>query len=129
MNIGDMKPGDAIRLDDIAQLPAFEDMLALHIHPTMTATEYAAWVGRVQLRDLIRPPKFNGTIADVELVLMDEPYARLLDARERGWHIARGRNYRHTAPEIIVESFRGFTFLADAKSSGKGQCGANLFEP
>lgn len=124
MQLHELNPGDSIQLGDITQLPAFEDMVAEQVDPTMTSLMREAWAGRTAIRDLVRPPKFNGTIADIELVVMAMPYDRLSDARDRGWSFGRDEVLiTLTKDDEIINSFRGFTFLANAKSSGRGIIG------
>jgi hypothetical protein len=125
MSFEQLHPGDSIRLTDATELVAFEDTVAYNMDPTMTSLMQEAWVGRTTLKDLIRPPKFNGTIADIELVVMDLPFERLVDARERGWKFRQISGFLSSMPkdEEVINSFRGFTFLAEARSSGKGTIG------
>ncbi len=126
-NMGDLIPGDFILLDDITQLPKIEDMVAEYIDPEATKSMRDAWCGRVAIKDLVRPPKFNGTIADVKLVVMDEPYERLFDAVERGWRFMKGRGsgvpVKRFSDGVTPDGFFGFTFVANAKSTGKGTIG------
>jgi hypothetical protein len=62
--LNELTSGDVIEFADINELVAFEDMVAQAIDPTCAK----AWASRRHLRDLIRPPKFNGTIADIKLI-------------------------------------------------------------
>lgn len=119
-----LQPGDVIEFADITELPAFEDMVAAAVDPDMFACYSANWAGRVPLREFIRPPNFNGTIADIRLEVMDQPYERLLDARERGWRLD-GSQYERFSElgQQSISHYRGFTLMADAKSSGRGIIG------
>lgn len=128
-SISELIPGDVIEFADITELPAFEDIVFAEIDPSMTDRQREAWMGRVALKDLIRPPKFNGSIANINLEVMENPYDRLLDANDRGWTF-RGRgngslNYKLTNQyaEELIPRYRGFVFTADAKSSGRGVVG------
>lgn len=119
----ELMPGDSIHFDDITQLPAFEDYIASMVDPDMTDSMQQAWNGRVALRDIVRPPKFNGSIRDIQLVVMEDPYDRLLDLKERGWKLNKSRLGNPTSQSDVVDSFQGFTFIADALSSGRGTIG------
>jgi len=122
----ELSPGDSIEFADITQIPAFENLVAEEIDPTMTPEEHEIWMGRVALKDVIRPLRFNGTIADIELVVMDTPHDLLMSARERGWKFLNHPSFSSRPYEVDDEtasSYRGFTFLANAKSSGRGTIG------
>ena len=121
MSLEKLNPGDAVQLTDATQLAVFEDIVAHEVDPTMTPHEELMWAGRVALGGLIRPPKFNGTIENIELVVMDSPFERLLDARERGWKLVGCGTPSHD--DEVIESHRGFTLLADARSTGRGIIG------
>jgi len=117
-------PGNVIEFGDITELATFEDLIAKKVEPVYDHSN-GSWPGRIALRDLIRPLKFNGTIADIKLEVMKDPYERLLDARQRGWAMP----YR-TIPKLanefaeeLIPRYRGFVLTADAKSSGKGTVG------
>jgi hypothetical protein len=125
-----LKPGTVIELADSTQLSAFEDLIAQSVDPNYNPD---FWLARPKLRDLIRPPKFNGTIANIKLEVIGEPYERLLDARERGWQLGKGPGKFELSGESAqsrIEKYKGFSFTADAKSSGRGVIGqiqAELF--
>jgi hypothetical protein len=122
-----LTPGDAILLDDITQMPAFEDMVAEQVDPTMTPAMRDAWAGRVVIRDLLRPPRFNGSLTDIKLVVMEAPLDRLFDARERGWtfsrHIGSGYPINRPHDDEITGSYQGFELMANAHSTGRGVVG------
>jgi hypothetical protein len=116
-----LQPGNIIEFADLTELTTFEDILAEDIEPMYDPIK---WATRLALRDLIRPPKFNGTIADVRLEVMAEPYERLQDAPKRGWNVGPG-NYKlssEVAQELIAR-YRGFTLTATPKSSRPGRLG------
>ena len=113
---------NVLTLNDATELPEFEDLVANDIYPYASEDRIAAWQGRVALRDLIRPPKFNGSLRNIEILSMEDPYDRLLDARERGWSITGGTLPRKDI-DTAREGTRGFLFTADAHSSGKGIIG------
>lgn len=123
-SIDALVPGDIIQLSDITQMPLFEDMVAETIDPNMTARMRSAWGGRVAINEFLRPRKFNGAIADIQLSVMDEAYERLFDAKQRGWVFDKRSVANHRAAnKEVSDSFHGFTFTANAKSSGRGIIG------
>ena len=124
MNVEQLTPGTLIQLNSIADLAVFEDTIAEQIDPDMSPTMRVAWMGRAAIKDLIRPPKFNGTIANIGLVVMEEPYEQLLTARERGWKFNHGKTSQQiSSKENVTNSLKGFTFIADAHSNGRGIIG------
>jgi hypothetical protein len=120
-------PGTIIQLGGIARLAAFEDIVADRVDPNMTQSMRDAWAGRTVIKDMLRPPKFNGTITDIHLVVMEEPFERWLDARERGLQFYQGvstrSDGRKTLNEEIINSVVGLNFVANARSSVKGSVG------
>jgi hypothetical protein len=115
-----LQPGNVIEFADIAELVAFEEVIASEVDPEYNPV---IWASRQALRDLIRPPTFNGTMADIRLEVMADPYDRLLDARERGWKIGRGQGSFRLKSELaeeLIPRYRGFTLLANPKSSRPG---------
>ena len=117
------QPGDVIKLANVAELAAFEDMIAGVVEPNY---DPELWAARAKLRDLIRPPKFNGTIANIELTVMDDPYERLLDAPDRDWSNASGKANTLSLKnaEGFAPRYKGFILTADARSSGRGSIGS-----
>lgn len=110
--------------DDITQLPSFEDAVARDIHRFDRIAHIQAWQGRVALRDAIRPPRFNGSIRNIEMAAMEDPYDRLLDVSERGWKLQNGMSSTARRDiESARKNTRGFVFRADAHSSGRGVIG------
>ncbi|MBI4101174.1 hypothetical protein HY441_01715 [Candidatus Microgenomates bacterium] len=119
-----LQAGDDIRLADITELAAFEDLIAQSVDPNF---DRELWATRPALQDLIRPPKFNGTIADITLEEMDHPYQRLLDARQRGWHFQRGGGSFELSSRFaseLIPKYRGFILAASGRSSGRGTIGS-----
>lgn len=117
-----------IHLSDVTELQGFEDALTLEIEPTITGKELLTWAGRTALRDLIRPPKFNGSIQDITLKEMENPYDLLLSARERGLKFSTAGKIFHARTsdasiERTTEHAKGYIFTADACSSGRGVIG------
>ncbi|MES2971628.1 MAG: hypothetical protein V4702_04870 [Patescibacteria group bacterium] len=125
-----LNPGDVIGFADMPELMAFEDLLAPLVDPLSNAV---LWQTRPKLSDLLRPPTFNGTIRDITLTAMDEPYERLLDAKDRGWTMPRpSGSFERTQLgfEQKVNRYLGFIFDAEAYSSGtgvKGRIAAELW--
>ncbi len=119
--LSDLVPGDVIEFADIRELTAFEDLIAAEVDPKHKPE---VWAARAKLRDLIRPPDFNGTIADIKLVVMADPYERLLDAKDRGLKPGSGN---HVLSSELVESqkanYRGFILTATPISSRPGNLG------
>lgn len=118
-------PNIAIQLADITELPEFEDTVAELIDPRMSDAQRLAWDARSSIKDLIRPTKFNGRITEVELLPLDNPYAKLLTAREDGWRIPKHRFGGDTEANFELKASRclGFYLTANAKSSGRGTIG------
>lgn len=125
------EPGSVIRLADIRELREFEDILAARIDPEMRATQQQAWDARGNVDTLIRPEKYNGSLRDIELSVMEEPYEQLITATEAGWMFGSGKHrYSGRIHERISElgkqtiaQYIGFDLLCDARSSGKGVIG------
>lgn len=119
--LSELVHGDVIEFADIRELAAFEDLIAAEVDPKH---EPEVWAARSKLRDLIRPPHFNGTIADIKLVVMADPYERLLDAKERGLKPGSG-NYVLSSElaKSLIPRYRGFILTATPKSSRPGEFG------
>jgi hypothetical protein len=125
-SIEELVAGDVILLDDITKMALFEDLVAEGVDPSMNQLELNSWTGRVGIRNLLRPAKFNGNIGNIQLVKMNDPFGRLFDARQRGWSFGGSRvsiPKNPTLDQEVRDSYRGFTFTADASSSGRGIIG------
>lgn len=127
-SIDTLRTGDTVEFEDITKISAFEDMVAFSIDPNMKKEQKLCWEGRIALRDLIRPAKFNGTFAAIQLEVAADPYERLYNARERGWKFTkRGGHYtKRLEGEFAAEdaaNYHSFIFTAAAKSSGRGTIG------
>lgn len=126
----ELQPGEVIRFADMRELVLFEDLLAPLVDPLANVR---LWEGRKQLGDILRPSKFYGTIRDITLEVMANPYEKLLDANERGWTFSgsTGNKARtQEGAELIIERYLGFTFDAEAHSSNpsfRGRIGAELW--
>lgn len=130
----DLKPGDAIPLANMGELPVFEDWVADQVDPTMTNSQRDAWAGRLSIKELVHPDRFdktklryNGLLTDICVVVMADPYERLFDAIKRGWSFGGTRGAsspsQRATNEEVIKSYRGFTFMATATSSGRGVVG------
>jgi len=119
-----LQPGVVIKIPDITYFSEFEDVIAAAINPTY---DKDLWAGRVPLKELIRPPKFNGRITDISVTVMDRAYAQLQEACESGRIGYMPQLHRRIVNRGEVESyesgFRGFILTADAKSAGRGTIG------
>ncbi|MEI6850597.1 MAG: hypothetical protein WCK26_01355 [Candidatus Saccharibacteria bacterium] len=120
-------PGDVLQLDSILELASIEDVIANNINPDMTKRQINDWTDRTNLKDLIRPSRFNGRISNICLEFMQNPYERLFDANERGLKFSKdlGIPRRRTSffTNETVEQTSGFILTADASSSGRGVIG------
>lgn len=119
-----LQPGDVIQFADLTELVAFEDSIVQKIDPNYSAE---LWDARPHIRNLIRPPKYNGNIADISLVMLDEPYQQLLSAGSRGYKNGRSHsiNRRLTEKNEIeyAPQYMGFQLLASAKSISQSTIG------
>ncbi len=133
-SINKLKPGDRIDFANITEIPAFEDIVAEIIDKKVdeilperpNVLNLAAWGGRVAVSELLRPPKFNGSITDISLTVMHEPYERLVNARERGWKLDSGNVIRTREDEqnlALLSTYKGFEFIGNAFSTGRGVIG------
>lgn len=117
-------PGDVIEISDIAQLAGFENLVARRLDPSFDEQH---WSYQAKLRDLVRPPHFNGQLLHMKLQVMSNPYQHLLSVAERGFSFPSGgrRNYTLTSAvaETLIPRYMGFVFTADAISSGRGKVG------
>jgi hypothetical protein len=122
-----LQPDSTIEIGDKAQLAPFEDQLAEVIYPEISFEEMKIWQARIALKELIRPPKFNGHISDIQLEVMADPYAQLLSVRERGlkFGVDRGNPQARTRkpPEEVELLSEGFIFTANAHNSARGIIG------
>jgi len=122
-SISELTPGDSVLLEDLSQLPTFEDLLAAEFEPDVTLKMREAWMGRVAIGELIRPPKFHGRISDIHLTVMEEPFDRLYDAVERGLSFGKNHPNSRTRGSRSSESIIGFILTTNARSSGRGLIG------
>jgi len=116
-----LQPGSVIEIANMFELAAFEDLVASDIDPTY---DPVMWATRIALKDLIRPPKFYGTIEDIKLEVMAEPYERLQDAKKRGWQLGPGNFGRKSENDKDAgQHYHGFVLTGTPKSSRPGQLG------
>jgi len=103
-------------MDQIAEI---EDAAALTIEPHPTLLQWEAWQTRDRLKDKLRPSNYNGTMREIVVEVMEEPYARLLDARQRGWTIPGCGNLRRTTAHAQkdTDTYIGLSITAQATSS------------
>lgn len=121
-------PNSVIELKDATQLHRFENILVGYIAPRMTPVTKYAWEGRTKLSDALRPLRFNGTISDIQLQVMNNAAERMESTRERGFSFAHGGQGTKATQERIAfyEEYGealGLTYIAHAKSSGRGIVG------
>lgn len=126
-------PGEVISLPTIRHLVDLEAEIAHHIDPRMTPLQRANWEGRANVTDMLRPPKFNGSLVDITLEVMDNPYEQLRTVRERGQQVRHGIGQRILCSEALADpegiySTRGtktvgLIFSAEASSSRRGLLG------
>lgn len=96
----------------------------------MTDLQAAAWSGRVAIRELLKPPKFNGRIGNIILSVIENPYEQLINAHNRNVTFTRkggigGQNLTRSSERAdkTLPLFKGFTFTAEATSTGRGVIG------
>lgn len=122
------KAGDVIELGDITELAVFEEIIAPLVDPKYNPD---VWARRPHVRDLIRPPKFNGRIGDIALTVIENPYENMLSATARGYAFYNNaRNFKRTSDraEEEVKHYMGFGLTASAISSGRGVIGQIVTE-
>ena len=116
-----LEPGDVISIGPVEKLAEFEDWAAREIDPTMRDDQWELWLGRAMLKNLIRPPKFDGNITNICLTVMDRPYDQLFTAVARGLHFphreGRGKPTKRLQDESIVGSFVGYVLTADLRAT------------
>jgi len=87
------QPKGTLALGSVDRLQDFEMTVIETMHPDMTSEELAMWMSQTALTHLIRPKGFHGQMGQVRLDALDDPYDRLMDARERGKRFGVGRGY------------------------------------
>ena len=115
-----LRPGGIVRVSDVTQLHLFEELIAEQID---LKHDHALWAGRERLSDLIRPSKFNGSIVDLELEVMQDPYGVLLDIQKEGRRFVGNRRQPTEASRDRIEQGKGFMLMATPRSSGRGAIG------
>lgn len=117
-SIAELKPYDVINLADLTELVAFEDLIVADVEPNY---DEQLWASRPHIRNFIRPPKFNGTIGGITLICMDDPYARLMDARDRGLILGSGNfGLSEEIRQQYAHRYHGFILTAEASSTHPG---------
>jgi hypothetical protein len=119
VNLNELQPGVVIEFGSITELPEFEDILALSIEPDPTYAEWRIWRGRQHIREYLKPARFYGNLSDIRLEVMDEPYEKLVSARERGLALSTsGRVKRaNDLSKETIPRYKGFIFTAEAQST------------
>jgi len=127
-------PNTVIELSHVNELHPFEDTVAEFLSDGMTPGARQFWGGRERLQDILRPEGFNGTIADIELKVMDNASERIETARGRGFGFGKGiagsKARERFAVFEAMEKALGFAYTANAMSSGRwspGQVRAELW--
>lgn len=121
-----VKPGDTITFTDVTELPAFENIVAEAVDPTMRQIERDAWLARTALRDELQVPKFYGRIMNICLTVMDDPYQQLIHSNERNYKLQAKTGCLIRKSEVnlpTINRYTGFRFSAVAKSTGKPPIG------
>jgi hypothetical protein len=121
-------PNVPVKLANIDELPTAEDIAARFVDPEMTDEEWEHWMGRRDIRDFVRPPKVYGTLANIELTPLEDPYETLEELQKEGFKRPAGSNRppRPTSEQdrtYRLEHCLGFYLVADALSTGKGTVG------
>ena len=121
------QPGNVIEIPDLNELILFEDLIAEDVDPDYD--EYL-WEARPDLEEyrLLVPTNFYGKLRSIELLVMENPYDRLLDANQRGWTFKKSssKNLELTNElnqKLLVPRYRGFALTAETHSSGRGVVG------
>lgn len=122
------EPNSVIRLEDVTQLQEFEEAVIDEVAPDVAPTRRGLWTGRVALKDLLRVPKFNGRITDIELAVIEDPVTALQDAAADGAQfIGSARTgvsrWSDAHIEFARERALAFDFSATARSSRQGTVG------
>jgi hypothetical protein len=107
-----LPPGTVVDIGGQAELAPFEDIIAPFLKPGVwLRSDHESWAGRLALHTLIRPPGVHGTVSDISLTVMEDPYKQLTDAKERQWNIPGARNL--PLPDAEAGRFyMGFTLTA-----------------
>lgn len=125
--IDQLQPGEIYPIPNSGKLAAFEDLVAQQLQPDMTVLEERGWNGRKMLRDLICPDKFLGSIQNIRVEIIEEPYEKLFNAKERGKTfqsvLGLPRKRSDECNEHYEQLTKGYLLTADEKKSGKGVVG------
>jgi len=118
-----LRPGDVISFADLAELVTYEDDIIAEIKPDYNSE---VWITRMPLREFIKPPKFYGTVSNIELTVMGDPYTQLITASERGVKLGKGRGAYKISQDneaMLASQYKGYVLTADAYSTGRGKIG------
>ena len=122
-SLADLAPGTVITFNDGLELIAFETMLVTELGLGMNEQQIRRLIqAPPTLRDLIKPPKFHGSLTDIQITVMPQAYAQLLNANDRGWNFTlkggqRPQGFRRIASPDTASEYRGFILQARAKST------------
>lgn len=118
----ELEPGTIIELSNIAELPVFEDAIAPYVEPEF---DPEIWATRPPVDELLRPRingrLFYGSLGNITLAVMADPYEKLLSARDREWKLTSRGNLNRTgidADQAIAHYF-GVEFSAEAFTSSQ----------
>ena len=116
--------GQVITLAGMEEFPEIEDVIKDEIAFESTPSQDALWIGRVGVKNFLRPPKFNGRYTGIELAVMGDPIGEYLAAGHEKKKFAEGIAHRldpRRASEALIELALqraiGFDFSATASSS------------
>lgn len=123
VNLPELTPGTIITLGDLSELPALEDAIAPLVRP-----EYdpAVWASRLPIRDRLKPAKFNGSVGDITLTVIDDPYEQFISISKRGLQLqGKSRNLERNGVSASTRTnYLGFIFNGIARSTGRGAIGS-----
>jgi hypothetical protein len=126
--INPFNPDQPINRRTIAELAQFEDVVAMDvIDPHMNAEQKENWKARIGIDNLITPSWYHGTLTNIVLTPMEDPYGVLQNARDQGWKLHKGAaSFKRGTPEnqrYKAARCLGFAVDAVANSTGRGEIG------
>ena len=116
-----------IHIDDATNLPEFEELVATYLAPEMRDNQRIMWDARPRLADALRPPTFNGRMANIAIQAMSNPLEASVTAKQRGFRFSHGQGGKNQLDRMAkmdeCDELLGFTYTADAYSTGRGKRG------
>ncbi len=112
--------GDVVSVLDLTDFKKLEDGLTDHI--PHKERHVAMWEGRKDIGEILRPKKFFGRIAQIELVFTDAPKEFIQQNFLHLKNSTTGISLSDTDEHIRSYMF-GFEFFAGLFSTGKGRIG------